>query len=96
MSVECWLTKDAHTCLTDGLAGSFGSEAVFAMFVVAIVVIPTYVRTGDYVLPTVLLILLSSMAIAILPAILASIAWTVIFMSIAISVFATLYRTVIQ
>ena len=97
MSVDCWLNQDAHTCFTDGLAGAFGgNEPVFAMFVVAIVIIPMYAKTGDYILPSVLLIMMSALAIPILPGVLVSIAWTVIFMTIAVAVFTTLYRTVIQ
>ncbi|SFR34124.1 hypothetical protein [Halogeometricum limi] len=96
MSVDCWLTEDAHTCFTDGLASAFGgSEPVLAMFVVGIVIIPMYMKTGDYIMPSVLLILLSALAIPILPGVLLGVAWTVIFMTIAIAVFTTLYRMVI-
>ncbi|ELZ95010.1 hypothetical protein C440_08037 [Haloferax mucosum ATCC BAA-1512] len=97
MSLECWFQNDAHTCVfgEPGWSG-FIAEPTLAMFIVAIVVIPVYNKTGDFVLPAVLLALISGMAIPLLPGTIASIAWTVLFVSVAGALFVLLFRMVIE
>jgi hypothetical protein len=61
----------------------------------AIVFLPLYHRTGDPVLPAVVVMLLSGTAIAILPGVVASIAYSMMFFTFAIMLFVFLYRTVL-
>ncbi|AFK19025.1 hypothetical protein E6P09_09585 [Haloferax mediterranei ATCC 33500] len=97
MSIDCWFQSDAHTCIfgEPGWSGAIG-ESTLAIFIVAIVVIPIYNKTGDFVLPAVLLALISGMALPLLPGTIASIAWTVLFISVAGSLFILLFRMVIE
>jgi hypothetical protein len=97
MSLDCWFGPDVHSCVfgQQGWAGAVG-EGTLAMFIVAIVVIPIYTKTGDFVLPAVLLALISGMAIPLLPGTIASIAWTVLFIAVAGSLFILLFRMVIE
>ncbi|MCO8266633.1 hypothetical protein NKF06_08550 [Haloferax sp. AB510] len=96
--LDCWFQQDVHSCVADGLGNAFGpgTESVLAMFIVAGVIIPIYAKTGDYVLPATLLVLISGFAATLLPGIIASIAWTVIFMTLVVSLFAALFQTVVQ
>ncbi|RDZ39404.1 hypothetical protein C5B91_20125 [Haloferax sp. Atlit-10N] len=97
MSIDCWFTSDLHTCVfgNNGWGGFIG-ESTIAMFIVAIVVFPLYAKTGDFVLPAVMLALIAGIAIPLLPGTVASIAWTVLFISVAAALFVLLFRMVIE
>lgn len=90
----CWFGNDVHGCVFDTWTDTV-PEAAFGMFVVGIVFLPLYARTRDPILPTVVLMLLSTFFFAILPGALASIAYTTMFFAFAIALFVLLYRTVL-
>jgi uncharacterized membrane protein YfcA len=75
-------------------AGAVG-ESTVALFAIAIVFLPIYHRTGDPVLPAVVVMLLSGTAITLLPGVVASIAYSAMFFTFAIMLFVFLYRTVL-
>ena len=93
--ISCWFNGDPHTCLFSEWTGLLG-EGVLSMFIVFIVVGPIAAKTEDPILPSVLLALVSWMAFTSLPGVVAGIAWTTMFMSLAVAIFATLYYLVIQ
>ena len=90
----CWFGSDVHGCVFDTWTADVGTAGL-GMFMVGIVFLPVYARTKDPVLPTVLLMLLSTFAIAVLPGSLAAIAYTTMFFSFAIALFVFLYRVVL-
>lgn len=57
------------------------SEGVLALFIVAIIVLPTWLRSGHVAIPAVLLVLFSGLLIPILPGQLAGILWGVIWIA---------------
>jgi hypothetical protein len=91
---SCWFGTDVHSCVFDPWAGAVG-ESTLALFVIAIVYLPIYHKTGDPLLPAVVVILLSGSAIALLPGVVASIAYSMMFFTFAIMLFVFLYRTVL-
>lgn len=93
-SFSCWFGEDVHSCIFDPWASAVG-ESTVAMFAIAIIFFPLYLRTRDPVLPAVVVILVSATAIAVLPGVVASIAYSMLFFTFAIMVFVFLYRTVL-
>lgn len=67
--------------LTDG-----PGTMILAIFIVAIIVLPTYLRTDSIALPSVLLVLFSGSLIPMLPAGLQSIAFGVVWLSGALAI----------
>ena len=91
---SCWFGGDVHSCVFDPWGAAVG-ESTVALFAIAIVFLPIYHRTGDPVLPAVVVMLLSGTALALLPGVVASIAYTMLFFTFAILLFVFLYRTVL-
>lgn len=91
---SCWFGGDVHSCVFTPWSSAVG-EGTVALFAMAIVFLPLYHRTGDPVLPAVVVMLLSGTAIAILPGVVASIAYSMMFFTFAIMLFVFLYRTVL-
>lgn len=61
-------------------------EATFALFVVAIVVLPTYARTQRVTLPAIALVLFSGPLIPMLPGNLVGAAWNIMWLSLAVAI----------
>jgi len=70
-----------------GWVGGGAGEGVFAVMIVGIVVLPTYARTGSVALPAIGLTLLSGSFIPLLPGALAGVAWGVLWLAAAVSLF---------
>ncbi|WP_224332872.1 hypothetical protein [Haloprofundus halobius] len=95
MSLDCWFSGDIHPCIFAEATGLLG-ELTFGMFVTAIVIVPIYARTGDIILPSTVMALIAFMAFTVLPGQLVGIAWTMMFMSLALAIFMTFYKAVIS
>jgi hypothetical protein len=71
-----------------GWVGDTGTgEGAFAVFIVGMVVLPVYARTGSVALPAIALTLLSGSFIPLLPGALAGVAWGVLWIAGAVSIF---------
>ncbi|WP_138798002.1 hypothetical protein [Halostella sp. PRR32] len=82
---------DWFDLLFDSVVQSLG-EGTFAMFVVGIIVIPIYSRTGDASLPAILLTLFAGTLIPMLPGGLSRVAWGVFWIAGAIAVLGLIQR----
>lgn len=76
---------DWRELLLRDAAASVG-ESTFALFIVAIVVLPIYARSGRVTLPAIALMLFSGPLIPILPGNLVGAAWAIMWLSLAAAV----------
>ena len=95
LDLSCWFSGDVHSCVFSPWAATL-TEGGLAMFVIATVYLPLFIKTRDPFLPTVVLVLMSGAAMTVLPGTLASIAYTVMFFSLVLGVFMTIYRAVVS
>jgi hypothetical protein len=80
------LDGDVMDVLFDPAVGQVG-EAVFAMFICGIYIVPLWARTRDVTLPAISLALFSGMIVQVLPGSLVNVAWGVLWISGAIAIF---------
>jgi hypothetical protein len=95
-TVNEWLAADVHRCVFTPVTGLIG-EGVFGLLVGSVLYLALYIAgNGDMTVPTVVCILVATLAFPILPNQFNPIAWSVLLVGAAAAVLQVLQRYVLD
>lgn len=95
-SIERWVQGDWHTCLFDPTVSLIG-EGTFGVLVAAGVWTALYLAgNGSPTTPTVVMILLATIAFPVIPAAYSGVAWSILLVGAAAALLQTMQKYVLE